>query len=648
MTNPLENAPQQVELLQPIDQALLDREAGLILHDHFQPSINEVAANLRKHPEPNYGYWEPCAKDYGRRLDFKLVDQRNQYENEARQKAPQQRDEFDKFVLGVSGNIPEDVCAPEGSHDTAFGYYNETGKRLLNALKEGRLPEGFEDPHLLEKATDFLLAKGVSQLLASPGGRSVDLKTAVALLREATERVPGFVPDTAGVDLLINTSINCKGVLEAESGQWAQTGSAGRAQVSEMLHAAAEVVAIDNIHIGSTWSALPDSHESPQPETEPEWPTEEQETSGPFPDVVTSLKGPEGNTPASDTSMDTPPMGIPIQKPESAVDTDEARQNVHAAFGSDDPRHPEGQTVFKGTGGLDWERPAYNTVDIPNGPKPSSPDTSLWQAPGTQPETEHTLVPIDIRVDQQPSTGVAEQFEPENPIGTSKVDQFLTKAAAGLKRWYRASPTNNPDSRLKNKIAKGFSALGDVFKGKGESRKSLTAAEMDARDEEEYARVDALLGEGNDVTYDANGNAVVNAEPRQPKPTRRQRRRAQKLANSATGQPVRPQTAAESKLEEVRQQMDAANARRDRINDHLNHGEHDMVAHEIRDMPTRELLGLPADIVANLDTNAREQWEVRFVREAKPPYPPPHPQILRTEAGRQAYQDRYPNRKYSW
>lgn len=682
MTAPQEHVPGQTEFLPPVDQELLNTEASLILRDYFQPDVDGIAAEIRQMPEPTYGYWEPSVREYANSDTAPNID-RFEYEDEARTKAPEERNAFDKFVLGVSSNPPEDVSAPEGSHLTPYGYYKDTGKRLVAALEEGRVPEGFEDPALLAKATDFLLARGVNQLFAQPSRANEDLQAALTLYRKATEHIPGFDYEQAGSGMLIRTGIACRAILMAESPHFAQ-GSAGRQQAAEMLWVASEAIALDNIHRGITLTKRYErqaayeqelaERELQQPQDKPTqqgaeaaWPTEEQDVDDDpslYPKPLTSLKtiAPEQTT--HDDSIEISSMDSDSPQPEATYPTsDEAREQVTAALEGEDSKddlNDEDEpyigpgAVFDHTDGTVWDRPDYNTViDAEDPGLRNAHDYSAWLPPVTEP-TAHKLVPIDVRVEQRLSTGVAEQFEPEPKIGDSRLDSLLTGAGNGLKRWSRANATQNPDARLRNKVGKLFGAIGDAFKGKGESSSPMTTTELDARDQTEYARINDLLEGGHNVTYDANGNVVVDAEPRRRRPpTRAERRRARQAQREQAEaeraqQANQPQTAAQSKVEEVRQQLEAANARRNRINDHLKHGEHDMVAQEVRNMPTRELLGLPAEIVANLGTNARELWEVRFVKEAKAPYPPPYPQILRTEAGRQAYRERYPERKYSW
>lgn len=659
MTNPLEQAPQQVEFLPPVDQDLLNKEASLVLRDYFQPDVDGIAEEIRKTPEPSLGYWEPCVRAYansGRAPDL----DRPVYEEEARKKAPEERNAFDKFVLGVGMSPPEDVQAPEGSHLTTYGYYKDTGKRLRAAIEEGKVPEGFEDPALLEKATDFLLARGVNQLFAQPDRANVDLDTALTVYRQATEHIPGFNSQNAGSNLLVRTGIASRAILKAESPHFAQNRSAGREQAAQILQIASEVEAINHIRGNTTLTEMYErqaaldqelglqesldqkaQHNAEPKESTEAWPTEEQGTDEPgaYPEVITSLKATAPEKETTDNSTTTSPEA-PVQ-PHQDTSTEQARQSVDEAF--DGP-----QMVFEDTAGIEWERQPHNTVVRPNGPQP------IWHtSPASSGEVEHVLVPADIRVEQRPSTGWPEGFEREPQIGDSKIDQFLTRVGQGLRRWSRANATHGSDARLKNKVGNAFSALGGLAKSK--AGPSSTAAEMDARDAAEYAHIDAATAEGHTVSYDANGDAVVGTEPRPAKQTWRERRRARQQPRLAVeGQPApqpeqrpQPQTAEDSRLEQLRQEMADRNARINRLDDHIAHNEQSLAIQEINNLPA-EALQLPYATMINLEGAVREAWEVRLINETSRPgrrIPPPPPELIRTDAGRRAYEQRFPNRR---
>lgn len=216
------------------------------VHDTLsRPGIDAMARKVRSSQEPRYGYWEPYAKILGKDDSKKTRLLRDKFEPSARAKAPEARNGFDLFVLGTSHEVPEDVRAPEGTNLTPFGYYSQTGERLAEALQNGQLPEGFEDPTTIEKTTALLLARGLQGLSNRPAGRNPDLDAAIVIMKEATKRVPGFNPANAGLQRLHERSIGHVGILEAESPHWNVSGNAaGRNIARDALRAAEETITI--------------------------------------------------------------------------------------------------------------------------------------------------------------------------------------------------------------------------------------------------------------------------------------------------------------------------------------------------------------------------------------------------------------------
>jgi len=187
------------ELLEPIDNTTLDPHV-----DWVHENITGVALG---HMHTDGVSWEPVARSLNGDDQAELGLFVDAYDKAARAKAPAERDGFDTFLLAMGNDRPDDIQAPEGSGLTAYGYYRETGDRIATALKMGKLPEGFEDVATLEKTTAYLLLRGLVNLSSQPDRSNPDMRAALAIMREATQRVPGFDPMNAGLWHLFGRSV---------------------------------------------------------------------------------------------------------------------------------------------------------------------------------------------------------------------------------------------------------------------------------------------------------------------------------------------------------------------------------------------------------------------------------------------------------
>ena len=243
-----EQAPSEPTLSE-VDDTAIEIAAKDIKQHTTEPAIDRVAANVRQQPEPSRGYWGPYARALGEKDLETLRSMKAIADVEARAKAPEERTGFDLYVLGMSRDVPADVQAPAGSYLTPYGYYKDTGIRIAESLREGRVPEGFEDPKVLERAAALLVEDGLADFGTHPDSFSNELVAAADILRHATARVAGFNPAEAGLHQLYGRMISFAGILRAESGNHTisrggrETGDTAPITVNKTLRAVEETMA---------------------------------------------------------------------------------------------------------------------------------------------------------------------------------------------------------------------------------------------------------------------------------------------------------------------------------------------------------------------------------------------------------------------